>query len=440
MSGKIINHIKGMPDLLPSKKDAKSATDKAQSSDKIPATPLWQFVEEHIRALMQEYAYEEIRTPVVEDTSLFKRGIGEVTDIVEKEMYTFNRGEQSLTLRPEGTASCVRACIEHSLIRNGQHQRLWYMGPMFRAEEPQQGRYRQFYQLGVEFFGVSSPEADAEQIIIMHELWKRFGIAKFIKLEINSLGSLEARNNYKKKLVEYFTSNIDKIDDDSKRRLKINPLRILDSKNEKMQELIKNAPTLLDNLDEDSKAHFVEFKQILDSVGINYIVNPKIVRGLDYYSRTVYEWTTDELGSQSAVCAGGRYDGLVTQLGGQENPAVGFAMGIERLLLLVEKVNTINKKLDAYFITQGEIATKQKLKLAGNIRDKCKNIKMLTHFGGGNFKKQFKKADNSQADIVLIIGDDEIANNTVSIKYLREDKPQQTVSLDELANYIGGKV
>lgn len=438
MSGKTINHIKGMPDLLPSKKDAKTAEDKAQSSDKIPATILWQFVEQHIRNLVQEYAYDEIRTPILEDTNLFKRSVGEVTDIVEKEMYTFTRGEQSLSLRPEGTASCVRACIEHSLIRNGQQQRLWYIGPMFRAEEPQQGRYRQFYQLGVELFGVEGSEADAEQIIMMHELWRRLNISQFIKLEINSLGTVAERAEYKTKLIAYFAAHIDSLDEDSKRRLNTNPLRILDSKNPKLQELIAKAPTLLEHLGDESVAHFNKFKSILDSVGIAYTVNTKIVRGLDYYSRTVYEWVTDELGSQSAVCAGGRYDSLVGQLGGADTPAVGFAMGIERLLLLVEKVNNVNKSLDAYFITQGDDANGQKIALANKIRTNCKNIKMQVHFGGGNFKKQFKKADASGAKLALIMGDDELQNNTVSIKFLREEKPQVTVSMTELVNYIGG--
>jgi len=416
--GKKIQSIRGMHDILPEQ------------------TPLWQFFETTIKSLLSSYAYSEIRMPVVESTDLFCRSIGEVTDIVEKEMYTFaDRNGDSLTLRPEGTASCVRACIQHGLLHN-QQQRVWYMGPMFRHERPQKGRYRQFHQIGVETFGIDSADIDAELILISARMWQQLGLQN-IRLELNTLGSSEARSAYREVLVDYLNQHRELLDEDSLRRLQTNPLRVLDSKNPDMQAMIEAAPSLMDYLDEDSRQHFEQLKGILDAAGIVYRINPRLVRGLDYYCKTVFEWVTDDLGAQGTVCAGGRYDGLVEQLGGRATAAAGFALGIERLLSLLEDAGkTVQASCDVFVILQGEQAQLKGLALVEKIRNDLPQLVIQTNCGGGSFKSQMKKADKSAASLALIIGEDEIASDTVSIKYLREDKPQTTVSQQELVTCL----
>jgi histidyl-tRNA synthetase len=406
-------------------------------NDCLPSqTGIWQFVESNIRRVVANYGYQEIRTPIVESTDLFKRSIGEVTDIVEKEMYTFDdRNGDSLTLRPEGTACCVRAGNEHGLLYN-QQQRLWYMGPMFRHERPQKGRYRQFHQFGVEAYGLNGPDIDVEMILIGARLWQAFGIADKVELQINSLGSAEARADYKELLVTYLQKHHESLDEDSQRRMLSNPLRVLDSKNPDVQAIVKDAPKLIDHLDDESKTHFSLLCERLDNLGIQYTVNPSLVRGLDYYNRTVFEWVTSLLGAQGTICAGGRYDGLVEQLGGKASPAVGFAMGLERLVLLVESLDEslyANNPVDIYLMPMGENAEPQSIKIAEQIRDALPNAKVQQHCGGGNFKKQMKKAVASQAAIALIIGDEELANASVSVKFLKQDKPQASLLLSELS-------
>jgi histidyl-tRNA synthetase len=399
----------------------------------------WQFIEEQIRQVMQNYAYTEMRTPILERTQLFKRSIGEVTDIVEKEMFTFpDQNDESLTLRPEGTAGCVRACIEHSLLRNQQQHKLWYCGPMFRYERPQKGRYRQFMQLGVEAFNYPGPDIDAEQLALCARLWERLGIGHMLQLQLNSLGDSQSRNAYRQKLVEYFSANLQKLDEDSKRRLHTNPMRILDSKNPDMQDLIAAAPILLDHIDAASKEHFAGLQQELTALGIKFTINPRIVRGLDYYNRTVFEWVTDQLGSQSAVCAGGRYDTLVGMLNGPDTPAVGFAMGIERALLLVQLVRQdVVQPVDAFLICVGAAAESKRLIIAEQIRDQLPHLALNTYLGSGSLGNLFKKADKSAAKIALVIGDEELANGTVSIKFLRADRPQQTVTIAAIKDVLG---
>ncbi|TDF39396.1 histidine--tRNA ligase [Alteromonadaceae bacterium M269] len=417
---KNIQAIRGMNDCLPE-----------QSSQ-------WQFVENAIRQLVGSYGYQEIRTPIVESTDLFKRSIGEVTDIVEKEMYTFDdRNGDSLTLRPEGTASTVRAGIQHGLLYN-QQQRLWYMGPMFRHERPQKGRYRQFHQFGVEIYGLNGPDIDAELILLTARLWKLLGMSEHVTLELNSLGSNEARANYKDKLVSYLSEHKDKLDEDSQRRLESNPLRVLDSKNPDVQAIVTDAPKLIDHLDEDSKVHFEQLMERLDNLGIKYRVNPSLVRGLDYYNRTVFEWVTESLGAQGTVCAGGRYDGLVEQLGGKTTPAVGFALGLERLVLMLQELNLIEQinSVDVYVSAIGITAEVFSIKVAETLRDELPSLGVLTHCGGGNFKKQMKRADASGASIALVIGDSEAEQQVVSVKYLRENKEQQTMSVEQLVAFL----
>ena len=403
---------------------------------------LWHFLEHNIRELMVSYGYDEIRLPVLERTELFKRSIGESTDIVEKEMFTFidkDKEQTQLSMRPEGTASCVRACIHNGLIRNNQQQRLWYLGPMFRRERPQKGRLRQFSQLGVESFGFSDPKIEAEHLSMLNLLWKKLGISDVVTLEINSIGSLEARNSYKEELVNYLNLCEDKLDEDSKRRLKTKPLRVLDSKNPDMQDIIANAPVILDYLDEGSKAHFEKLQNELQALGINFIINPKIVRGLDYYSSVVYEWTTDKLGSQSAICAGGRYDSLPSIIGGAEAVASGFAMGLDRVVLLLKEMGVkTTKNLDCYIISVGETADKMALTVADKIRSVVPKISIMVNIGGGSFKSQFKRADKSGAKFALILGEEEIANGTASIKFLREQKEQLSLTLEDLAEELGG--
>ena len=416
---KTIQSIRGMHDVLPD--------DSYQ----------WQAFEQTVRELMAMYAYREIRMPVVESTDLFCRSIGEVTDIVEKEMYTFeDRNGERLTLRPEGTAGCVRAGIQNGILHN-QVQRLWYLGPMFRHERPQKGRYRQFHQLGVETFGIADPDIDAELIIMTARLWRMLQLED-VRLELNTLGSNEARANYRSILVDYLNANRDQLDEDSLRRLDSNPLRILDSKNPGMQSMISNAPSLLDYIDAESAEDFEQLKQYLDDAGIEYTINPRLVRGLDYYCKTVFEWVTDQLGAQGTVCAGGRYDGLVEQLGGRATPAAGFALGIERLLAMREAadIEIPQDHPDLYLLLQGESSASKGLMLAERLRDQNPGLNILSNCGGGSFKSQMKKADKSGAAIALILGENEIAEDTVTVKFLREQKQQQTISQSELNEFL----
>lgn len=415
-----IQAIRGMHDILPEQ------------------SPYWQWLESKARQVLGAYGYQEIRLPIVEKTELFKRSIGEVTDIVEKEMYTFDdRNGDSLTLRPEGTAGCLRACLEHGLLHNQSH-RLWYYGPMFRHERPQKGRYRQFYQLGVETYGMPGPDVDAEMILLTDRLWKKIGIRDKVELQINSLGTSEERAAYRSKLVSYFQQHIAVLDEDSLRRLETNPLRILDSKNPAMQEMLQQAPVLLNHLGEDSLNHFNRLKAMLDDLGIEYSLNTRLVRGLDYYSKTVFEWVTDELGSQGTICAGGRYDGLIEQLGGKPNHAIGFAMGMERILALVELLENVDiaPTVDIYMIRVGEAAEQAGMILAERLRDQLDGLKLQVNFGGGSFKSQFKKADKSGAAYAIIIGDDEAQRGDVALKSLRVEQEQITLNHDDLIDRL----
>ena len=419
---KSLQAIRGMNDILPEQ------------------SPLWRYFEGTVAGLLDGYGYSQIRTPIVEFTELFKRSIGEVTDIVEKEMYTFQDNKDSLTLRPEGTAACVRAVLEHGIIGNGQVQKLWYVGPMFRHERPQLGRYRQFHQIGVEVFNLAGPDIDAELIMLTWRLWARLGIQDAVTLELNSLGTSEARARYRDALVEFLSQRIDQLDDDSKRRLQSNPLRILDSKNEGTQAALVGAPKLEEYLDEESRVHFEGVKARLDAAGIPFVINTKLVRGLDYYSKTVFEWVTDKLGAQGTVCAGGRYDGLVEQMGGKPTAGVGFAMGIERLLLLIETLGkvpeSISRTLDVYLCAFGEQAELAGLKISEQLRDRLPSLRLAVNAGGGNFKNQFKKADKSGALFALILGDDELAQQVVGFKPLRGQGEQQNIAWDALAEHL----
>ncbi|MEJ4045192.1 histidine--tRNA ligase [Erwinia sp. SLM-02] len=408
-------------------------------NDYLPAdTVVWQRIEQILKQVLGSYGFSEIRLPIVEQTPLFKRAIGEVTDVVEKEMYTFDdRNGESLTLRPEGTAGCVRAGIEHGLLYN-QEQRLWYIGPMFRYERPQKGRYRQFHQIGAEVFGLQGPDIDAELIMMTARWWKALGIADHVSLELNSIGSLEARANYRDALVAFLEQHIDVLDEDCKRRMYTNPLRVLDSKNPDVQALLNDAPTLGDYLDEDSREHFNGLCALLNAAGIAYTVNQRLVRGLDYYNRTVFEWVTTSLGSQGTVCAGGRYDGLVEQLGGRATPAVGFAMGLERLVLLVQAVNPEfepTRIVDVYVIASGQGVQSAAMLMAEQLRDALPELKLMTNFGGGNFKKQFARADKWGARIALVLGEDEVANGQVVVKDLRNGE-QQTLAQRDAATTL----
>lgn len=406
-------------------------------------SPLWQYLESSVAQLLGCYGYREIRFPIVEQTELFKRSIGEVTDIVEKEMYTFeDRNGDSLTLRPEGTASCVRACDQHGLLHN-QVQRLWYAGPMFRHERPQKGRLRQFHQIGVETFGLNGPDIDAELILLSARLWKQLGIQDALTLELNSIGSSACRGRYRQALVDYLSQFKDQLDSDSQRRLTTNPMRILDSKVPETQALLSDAPVLADYLDDESKAHFEGLCARLDAAGLSYTLNPKLVRGLDYYGLTVFEWTTTALGAQGTVCAGGRYDGLVQQLGGKPTPAVGFAMGLERLCLLLETLQALpeSKPLaDVYIVANGEACEIRALSLAESLRDQLPGLKVVLNCGGGSFKSQFKKADKSGAALALVLGEDELANGQVTVKALRGEPSQQQLAIENLAEHIDSTV
>jgi len=416
-----LQSIRGMNDLLPEQ----SAT--------------WQYLERTVAEVLGRYSYREIRFPILEQTDLFKRAVGEVTDIVEKEMYSFDdRNGDSLSLRPEGTAGCVRACIQNGLLHN-QTQRLWYTGPMFRHERPQKGRLRQFHQIGVEAFGIHGPDIDAELLLTTARLWKTLKIDHAVSLQINSLGTSADRKTYRAALVDYLMARQEQLDEDSQRRLQANPMRILDSKNQDTQALLNDAPKLADFIDQESRDHFEQLCAVLDAAKINYEINPRLVRGLDYYSKTVFEWVTTNLGAQGTVCAGGRYDGLVEQLGGKPCPGVGFAMGVERLVLLLDELgvvpDSIAQTVDLYIVAVGN-SELEALVLAEDLRSQCPNIRIESHCGGGSFKSQIKKADKSGAAVALILGEDEVASATAGIKFLREEKSQQSVAQTELANVL----
>lgn len=415
--------IRGMNDVLPE------------------ASGTWRFVETIVREVIESYGYQEIRVPILEQTELFRRSIGEVTDIVEKEMYTFlDRNEESVTMRPEATAGMVRAGISHGLFHN-QRQKLWTAGPMFRYEKPQRGRYRQFHQIDVEAMGYAGPDVDAELIIMSARMWQELGLSRLV-LELNSLGSLETRRKYRESLVNYFSAVKSKLDEDSIRRLEQNPLRILDSKNPDMQELIADAPIMLDYLDDESAQHFAELKVLLDAAGISYSVNPRLVRGLDYYNRTVFEWATDALGSQGAICAGGRYDGLVEKLGGRSTPAIGWAMGVERLVGLFEECGgkVPDAGPDVYIVAVGQAALVRGFEISENLREAIAGIRIELNLGGGSFKSQLKRADKSGAEFALVLGDDEVAENRAGLKPLRTDQDQASVALEHLAVELAGRL
>ncbi|AWQ85588.1 histidine--tRNA ligase [Pseudomonas aeruginosa] len=420
---KSLQAIRGMNDILPEQ------------------TPAWRYLERTFAGLLDGYGYSEIRLPILEFTELFARGIGEGTDVVDKEMYTFlDRNGESLTMRPEGTAGCVRAVLEHGLSGGGQVQKLWYTGPMFRYEKPQKGRYRQFHQIGVEVFNLPGPDIDAELIILTWRLWQKLGMADAVTLQLNTLGSSEARARYREALVAYLQERFEQLDEDSQRRMTTNPLRILDSKVESTQALLVGAPTLHDYLDEESIAHFEGLKARLDAVGLRYEINQKLVRGLDYYCRTAFEWVTDKLGAQGTVCGGGRYDGLVSQFGGKPTPGVGFAMGVERLVLLLETLEVIpaelNRPADLYVCAFGEPAELAALTLAEQLRSAIPGIRLLVNAGAGSFKSQFKKADKSGARFALILGEDEVANRVVGFKPLRDEGEQQSIAWDALPEHL----
>lgn len=412
----LIQPIRGMNDILPE------------------ATPRWHFLETATCEVLSAYGYREMRVPILEKTELFARSIGEVTDIVEKEMYSFeDRNGDSLTLRPEATAGMVRAGLSNGLLYN-QVQRLWCMGPMFRHERPQKGRYRQFHQVDVEAYGLSGPDIDAELNIMLARLWRRLGIGQ-VELQINSLGGAEARTAYRGKLLEYLRRHASALDDDSRRRLETNPLRVLDSKNPAMQALLQQAPSILDSLDADSRAHFAMFRTLLDDADIPYRINPRLVRGLDYYTRTVFEWVTTRLGAQDAVCSGGRYDGLVEHLGGKSTPAIGFAMGVERLVSLMEEegVPLPDAAPHAYLVRVGAAAERAGLKLAETLRTALPRLRLLTDCSGGDFGKQLKRADKSGARVALVLGDNEVRTQQVGFKPLRNNAEQVTIPWEQAA-------
>ena len=409
--------LRGMTDILPGE------------------TPVWQYLEATLAELLAGYGYQEIRFPLLENTELFRRSIGEVTDIVEKEMYSFiDRNGESVTLRPEGTAGCVRACAQHGLLRN-QVQRLWYRGPMFRHERPQKGRLRQFHQVGAEVFGLPGPDIDAEMLAMTERLWRRLGIREHLELQLNSLGNGAARAAYRAALVAYLERYRSELDADSQRRLDTNPLRILDSKVERTREILGDAPVLADYLDAESRDHFAGLCALLEAAGIRYSVNNRLVRGLDYYGKTVFEWVSDRLGAQATACAGGRYDGLVEQLGGDATPAIGFGIGLERLVLLLEAAGVAQgageQPLDAYFVVAGAVGAAA-LQLAERLRDAVPQLRLQSHCGGGSLKSQMKRADRSGAAFALILGEDEVASGRVTLKYLRRDLPQESLALDAL--------
>ncbi len=415
--------VRGMNDILP---------DVAHT---------WEYLESEVEDIVESYGYRQVRLPLLEHTELFKRSIGEVTDIVEKEMYTFDdRNGDSLTLRPEATASMVRAGMTHGLFHN-QRQKLWTTGPMFRREKPQAGRYRQFYQFDVEAMGYEGPDIDAEMIIMSARMWQRLGIDR-IRLELTSLGVPESRSRYREALVSYFNGVKSQLDEDSIRRLDTNPLRILDTKNPEMLDIVQAAPVMLDYLDEESAAHFAGLQDLLTAAGVEFEVNPRLVRGLDYYSRTVFEWVTDALGAQGAVCSGGRYDGLVEKLGGRATPAIGWAMGIERFVALYEACGgeVPPARPDVYLVAVGEGTQSRAFALAEELRDKVAGIGVEMNLGGGSFKSQMKRADKSAAAFALILGEQELSEQRIGLKPLRSGEEQQSIALDELATVLQDKL
>ena len=416
-----IQSIRGMNDLLPEH------------------SAIWQYVEATLARMLGAYSYREIRFPILEKTDLFKRAVGEVTDIVEKEMYSFDdRNGDRLSLRPEGTAGCVRACIQNGLLHN-QTQRLWYTGPMFRHERPQKGRLRQFHQIGVEAFGLAGPDIDAELLLLIARLWRELNIDQALELQINSLGTAEERATYRQALVEYLDAYKDDLDEDSQRRLSTNPLRILDSKNPDTQLLLKDAPVLNDFLGAESKQHFEQICAVLNNAGVSYVINPKLVRGLDYYSQTVFEWVTTNLGAQGTICAGGRYDSLVELLGGKPCSAVGLAIGLERLIMLLDELgavpDSVGQQVDMYLVAVGD-ESYQAIQLAEQLRTALPAVRLETHCGGGSFKSQIKKADKSGAAVAIILGEDELSSNTVQVKFLRQERPQETVDQASLVEFL----
>ena len=397
-----IKAIRGMNDILPAQ------------------TPLWQFFEAQVKSVFDQYGYQEIRMPIAEKTDLFCRSIGEATDVVEKEMYTFaDRNGDNMTLRPEGTASCVRAAQEHGLTYN-QVQRLWYHGPMFRYERPQKGRQRQFHQFGAEVYGLDGPDVDAELIIMTARLWRQLGLQDAVTLQLNTLGSSAARAAYRTDLVAFLQVNMESLDADSQRRVATNPLRVLDSKDANTQALLDGAPDFYGYLDDESRVHFQRLRELLDAAGISYEVNPRLVRGLDYYCKTVFEWVTDKLGAQGTVCGGGRYDGMIEQLGGKPTPAVGWAMGVERMILLLQEMQQepagLGQQADVYLAHMGDAATVRTMQLAEQLRTEISGLRLLWHCGGGSLKNQMKKADRCGAKLVLIMGEDELAQGQIQIK------------------------
>jgi histidyl-tRNA synthetase len=417
---RIIEPLRGVHDILPA------------------ATPAWQYLERITRDVFAAYGYEEFRPPVIEQTQLFRRSIGDFTDIVEKEMYSFvDQGEDHITLRPEATAGIARAVISNGLLREGR-LRLWCMGPMFRRERPQAGRFRQFHQIDAEAYGFAGPDVDAEMILLSARILRRLRVPG-LKLLVNSLGTPESRAGYREQLHRYFSANLDALDEDSRRRLDGNPLRILDSKNPAMQALIAGAPVMLDALDAESKAHFDGLRALLGNAGIEYHVAPRLVRGLDYYTRTVFEWVSDSLGSQATVCAGGRYDGLVTQLGGPPTPGIGWAMGQERIVMLLEKHNLLPTPIrpHAYLVVAGDGAAAAAFRLAEELRDAWPALRLEYNLGGGNFKTQFKRADKSGADYALVLGEDEAARGVVAIKDLRQGRAQEECELSRVGERFG---
>jgi len=413
-----IQSIRGMHDVLP------------------PQSGVMRHLERTTQNILRQYGYQEIRMPLLEQTELFKRSLGEVTDIVEKEMYTFDdRNGDSLTLRPEGTASCVRAGIQHGFLY-GQPQRLWYCGPFFRHERPQKGRYRQFHQLGVETFGFVGPDIDAELISLSSHMWEKINLPTQPILQINSLGSSVARNKYREILINYLQEYEKDLDEEAHSRLPRPPMRILDSKNPKMQELIQNAPSLLEHLDTESAEHFLRLQSLLEAAGIDYQINPRLVRGLDYYSKTVFEWVAEGLGAKATICAGGRYDGLIDQLGGKPCPAAGFAIGLERLASLLEEAPSPDESVEVYMVLMGDEAEIVGLKLANQLRTQIPTSSVITNCGGGSIKSQMKRADKSHAKMAFILGEDEIRNQRVTVKFLREKREQESIMLNEIEAFL----
>jgi histidyl-tRNA synthetase len=420
---KAIQAIRGMKDIPPAE------------------TPVWRELEDAAREVLGGYGYRELRPPLVEKTELFQRSVGESTDIVEKEMYTFeDRNGESLTLRPECTASCVRAAIEHGWLR-GRGQRLWHIGPMFRYERPQKGRYRQFHQLDVEALGFPGPDIDAELILLGERLWRRLGLGR-LRLELNSLGSRRIQDSYREQLVEYLSKHAAELDADSRRRLDSNPLRILDSKNPQMQDMLEAAPRIVDCLDDESRAHFEQLQAMLDAGGVAYTVNSRLVRGLDYYTGTVFEWITDELGAQGAICGGGRYDGLVADIGGPATPATGFAVGLERVVALMQaRPDPVpDERPHAYLVAVGDEAQRTAHALAEQLRDALPDLRLIVDAGAGNFRRKMKSADRSEADLALILGDDEIRERRISLKDLRGDAGQMSVERSQMVEAVKGRI